>query len=230
MPRSELSTLLPPSVVSNRSRDDVLQQLAATPAGSGSGGPSAGGSSGSSIGSLSDLQGPITDMNSQLSALTAQITSLASAQQTQVSATQDNTQALTQNTSTKGGSGSSAGSVMGGVASSVLGGGLSPILSGLMSLFGGGGGQPSTVLPAFQLPSPVDYQAGLTGSPGQAVPVDSGQTGQPRTQSANSAPQVNIQVNAMDSQSFLDHSDEIASAVKAAILNSHSLTDVISDL
>jgi hypothetical protein len=37
-------------------------------------------------------------------------------------------------------------------------------------------------------------------------------------------------VNAMDSQSFLDHSDDIAMAVKQAILNSSSLNDVISDL
>jgi hypothetical protein len=34
----------------------------------------------------------------------------------------------------------------------------------------------------------------------------------------------------MDSQSFLDHSDDIANAVKAALLNSHSLSDVITDL
>ena len=39
-----------------------------------------------------------------------------------------------------------------------------------------------------------------------------------------------IQVNAMDSQSFLDHSDDIAMAVKQAILNSSSLNDVISNL
>ena len=34
----------------------------------------------------------------------------------------------------------------------------------------------------------------------------------------------------MDSQSFLDHSNEIAMAVKQAILNSNSLNDVISGL
>jgi hypothetical protein len=34
----------------------------------------------------------------------------------------------------------------------------------------------------------------------------------------------------MDSQSFMDHSDEIASAVKAAILSSHSLNDVLAEL
>jgi hypothetical protein len=34
----------------------------------------------------------------------------------------------------------------------------------------------------------------------------------------------------MDSKSFLDHSDEIAQAVREAMLSSHSLNDVIADL
>jgi len=77
----------------------------------------------------------------------------------------------------------------------------------------------------------VQSQAGLTASaPGQVTPVSYGETGQPRAQSAGSTAQVTIQVNAMDSQSFLDHSDDIANAVKQAILNSNSLNDVISAL
>lgn len=39
-----------------------------------------------------------------------------------------------------------------------------------------------------------------------------------------------VQVQAMDSQSFLDHSQEIAQAVRQAMLNMHSVNDVISDL
>ena len=39
-----------------------------------------------------------------------------------------------------------------------------------------------------------------------------------------------VQVNALDSRSFLDHSDEIASALKPALLNSNSVTDVLSEL
>ena len=34
----------------------------------------------------------------------------------------------------------------------------------------------------------------------------------------------------MDSQSFLDHSYEIAQAVRQAMLNSHALNDVVNDL
>jgi hypothetical protein len=42
--------------------------------------------------------------------------------------------------------------------------------------------------------------------------------------------QITVQVNAMDSQSFLDHSQDIARAVRQAMLNSNSLNDVVSDL
>jgi hypothetical protein len=97
----------------------------------------------------------------------------------------------------------------------------------LISLFGGGGQSTAAPTP-FTLPAPVQYQAGLTGGPGgQIGPVDYGQSGQARPQNQNSNQQVTIQVNAMDSQSFLDHSDDIANAVKAAILNSSSLNDVL---
>ncbi len=108
---------------------------------------------------------------------------------------------------------------------------LSPIISGLLSLFGGGGKSTAPAVTPFQLPPSVQTQAGLTGgSNGQIVPVDYGQSGQPRGQGASSSPQINIQVNAMDSKSFLDHSDEIAQAVREAMLSSHSLNDVIADL
>ena len=43
-------------------------------------------------------------------------------------------------------------------------------------------------------------------------------------------PQISIQVNALDSQSFMDHSNEIADAVRQAMLNMHPLNDVVSDL
>jgi hypothetical protein len=227
MRRGDLESLLPSSVVSTRSRSEVLQESAVTPVVGSSG--AGGGSSGSAAGGLSGAtQGSLQDVTDSLSSLTEQIGSLTSVQQSQTSATQDNTTALGQNTTTKG-SGSTAGGTLGGIASSILGSGLSPIISGLMSLFGGGSTQNLSAPTPFMLPPPVNYQAGVTGT-GQVAPVDSGQNGQPRIQSANSAPQVTVQVSAMDSQSFLDHSNDIANAVKAALLSSHSLSDVITDL
>lgn len=238
MRRVELQDLLPAGTVSDRSRSEVLQGAAAVAAsgagslpaaGGGGGGGQAGGSS--SVADLSSLlQGPAQNVSDQISALTSQITALSSAQQAQTGAIQDNTQAVTQNTSTKGSS-SSVGSTIGSVASSVLGGGLSPIIGGLLSLFGGGGSQTLAAPAPFVLPTPVQYNAGLTGgSPGQATPVSSSASGQPRPQASTSAPQITVQVNAMDSQSFLDHSDDIANAVRQALLSSNSLSDVIADL
>jgi hypothetical protein len=226
MARSKWEDLLPASSAGGASRSDLLGQLAAS-TGSGAGG----GAGDSGVGGLA--QSSSSDVTEQLTSLTTQITSLTSIQQSQISALQDNTQALAQNTTSKSSSGSSVGSTVEGVASSFLGGGLSslsPLIGGLLSLFGGGG-QTLAVPSPFTLPSPVQSNAGLTVSaPGQVVPVSYGDTGQPRAQSAGASQQVTVQVNAMDSQSFLDHSDDIANAVKQAILNSNSLNDVISSL
>lgn len=225
MARSKGDSLLPVSSAGGASRSDLLGQLVAS-AGSGAGS----GASSSIAGGV--LQGSNSAVTEQLTSLTTQITSLTSIQQSQISALQDNTQAVTQNTTVKGSSGSSVGGTVESIASSFLGGGLSslsPLLGGLLSLFGGG--QTLAAPLPYMLPLSVQSQAGVTASaPGQVAPVSYGETGQPRGQSANTSPQVTIQVNAMDSQSFLDHSDEIAMAVKRAILNSSSLNDVISGL
>jgi len=227
MRRSDLENLFPRNVVSSSSPREVLQTLVVSAtAGGGAGGTGA--SSGGVSGLSGVTQNSMRDVNEQLSSLASQVGGLTSVQQSQVSATQDNTQALGQNTSTRG-SGGSVGGTVGGIASSILGGGLSPLITGLLSLFGDSSTQQRTVPLPFTLPPAVDYRGGLISN-GQVVPVDSGQGGQVRQQSTSAAPQITVQVNAMDSQSFLDHSDEIANAVKSALLNSHSLGDVIGGL
>ena len=55
---------------------------------------------------------------------------------------------------------------------------------------------------------------------GSSSPVSSSQQGQ----------SILVQVQAMDSQSFMDHSNDIAQAVRQAMLNLHSVNDVIADL
>lgn len=226
MAKSKWEDLLPASSAGNASRSDLLGQLAAS-TGSGTGG----GVSSSIGGGLT--QSGTSDVTEQLASLTTQLSSFSSIEQSQIGALQDNTQAVSQNTSSKGSPGSSVGSTVESAASSFLGGGLSslsPLIGGILSLFGGGGGQTLAVTSPYQLPAPVQSQAGLTGAPGSVAPTSYGETGQPRAQSSGASPQVTIQVNAMDSQSFLDHSDDIAMAVKQAILNSNSLNDVISGL
>jgi hypothetical protein len=72
---------------------------------------------------------------------------------------------------------------------------------------------------------------GISSFPG----VVYGQNGLPQASPQSQAPaspaqQISIQVNALDSQSFMDHSYEIAQAVRSAMLNMNSLNDVVSDL
>lgn len=231
MPRSEWDELLGHSGIRGVSSGDVEQELAvAGSVGPVAAGPAAGGSGGglevASGSASSTSQESTSQMTEQMSSLVEQITGLNSTEQSAINAIQGNTQAVTQSTSTKG-SGTSTASQVGGAAESLFGGALSPILSGILSLFGGGSSAPSTQMTPFMLPSPVQYQAGLTSS-GSIAPVSNAQGGQPRAQSSST--QVTVQVSAMDSQSFLDHSDDIANAVKTALLNSNSLGDVIADL
>jgi hypothetical protein len=48
--------------------------------------------------------------------------------------------------------------------------------------------------------------------------------------SATVTPQMTLNIQAMDAQSILDRSSDIAQAVRSAMLNMSSINDVISDL
>jgi hypothetical protein len=160
------------------------------------------------------------------------LTQLQTVNQTQIDTLTANTQALAQNTSTKGTGGSTASSV-GSTIESVLGFGLglSPLISGLVSLFGGGeSSQPAPLVP-YVAPLPVNATAGISGSTSGAFGVDTAAGGLPRPQpAAASSAQITVQVQAMDSQSFLDHSNDIAMAVRQAMLTSTTLNDVIREV
>jgi len=169
-------------------------------------------------------------LNNQLTTITSQLQELQTINQAQMQSIVSNTGALNTNTSAKGSGRSTAGSV-GNTLLDVLGlgSGLSPLISGLVSLFGGGGsGQTTTVTPYIQ-PLPVNLSAGFTGSAaGGASGVDYSEGGQPRQTSAASAQQqITVQVQALDSQSFLDRSNDIAAAVRKAMLETSTLNDVI---
>jgi hypothetical protein len=135
-------------------------------------------------------------------------------------------------------------------ATSLVGGGLGivPLVSGILGLFGGGPSQPPP-LEKYVMPDPLHFTEADTG--GGMVNADRDQFGAPRlystpgtggpqsnpavssptsTPSNQTQPQINVTVHAMDSQSFLDHSTEIAQAVRQAMLNSNSLNDIVSDL
>ncbi len=126
---------------------------------------------------------------------------------------------------------------------------LSPVLTGILSLFGGGGDKEEPPLTMYSRPESIAFEGAIVRSqageelgfpwagPVQAAPTSgtapsgnvSSESQTPAAQAASN-PQITIQVQAMDSRSFMDHRDDIARAVRDAMLNSHSLNDVVSDL
>jgi hypothetical protein len=172
-----------------------------------------------------------------LTQLTAQLLQLQTVSQAEVESTQANTQAL-QQVSIPQASTNSGSSTLGSIGSTIenifgFGFGLSPIISGIASLFGGGGSSAPPPLTPYVAPGKVQVSAGVSDSfPGQAFGVDYGQGNTPRPVESSSAPassaQITVQVQALDSQSFLDHSADIAAAVRQAMLESSVLTDVLA--
>jgi hypothetical protein len=163
--------------------------------------------------------------------LTEQIEQLRAANQVQAGIVADNTKAVANNTATQSTTGGTLQTVTNAI-SKVNGNSLSisPLISGLVKLFGGGGDSATPApLMTYTPPEPVRFEGQVSRS---ANTTDwSGSEGaRSGTPVVSSAPQITVQVNAMDGQSFLDHSQEIAMAVREAMLNSHSLNDVVSDL
>ncbi len=176
--------------------------------------------------------------------LAQQFQQLQSVAQAETETIQANTQAINQNT-TQAGQGTGGASALRGAGSTIesalgLGTGLSPLISGVVNLFsgifGGGGGQQS-VPSTFLMPPSVNVNAGINeAAPTQPFAVDYAAGGQPRgatsgtSNSEGGSTQITVQVQAMDSQSFLDHSGDIALAVRQAMLQSNVLNDVIREV
>jgi len=108
---------------------------------------------------------------------------------------------------------------------------LNPIVAGLMRIFGGGGGeQAAPVLTKIERPEAVRYQGGVSEQTGWGMgEIDYSANGMPRPANGAAQTPVVVQVQAIDSRSFLDHRDEIASAVRQALLESHGLGDVMRE-
>ncbi|MGA3023970.1 MAG: hypothetical protein ABSF98_04295 [Bryobacteraceae bacterium] len=161
---------------------------------------------------------------------TNSVNNLAAFQQNQAQSTAQSAEGLL--TSVAGGQSvlGAAASTAGEVADSFLSGGslLSPIISGIMSLFGSGSSNAPARLATFTMPPDLDVDAtGGESTGGQLAGSDYGGNGLPRAQTTSN---VTVQVNAMDSRSFLDRSGDIAAAVRQAILSNHSINDVLSEL
>jgi len=187
-------------------------------------------------GSLAPVGGgsSTTDQSSQLATQMQQLETVAQAETETI---QSNTQAINQNTTQlgQGPQGASVASQAGSAIESTLGMGLSPLITGILGLFGGGGGGGSPSVPsAFLMPPSVNVNAGMSeAAPTQPFAVDYAAGGQPRAATSGAgtgSAQITVQVQAMDSQSFLDHSDDIAQAVRQAMLQSSVLNDVIREV
>jgi hypothetical protein len=177
-------------------------------------------------------------VGSQIAALSPQLAAQNALQQSEA---QLDAAAMVQHTSGSSSGSSSLEGTLGSLATSFLGGGggITSLVQGLFSLFGGGG-QTVQPLTPFTLPGSINYAAGVNGPGGSTVPIDYGQGGQVRSLSqgaptasssgGSGGQTVQVNVSAMDSQSILDRSDDIANAVRVAMLNSHPINDVISSL
>lgn len=171
----------------------------------------------------------------ELERLNRQIEQLRGVEQTALESTQENTQAIVQNTSAKGGDGESrAQSVGRGLASIFTSGlGFVPLIGGLLSLFGKRSEEEAfPVIPVVR-PNQVEIAQAIT--PGGLAAFDYDQSGLIRPMSApgttvTAGPQVTVNVQAMDSRSFLDNRAEIARAVREALLESQRLNDVLAEL
>ncbi len=69
----------------------------------------------------------------------------------------------------------------------------------------------------------------LPGYPTQNYP-QAASNGGPNIPTASAAPQITVNVQAMDARSFLDRSNDIALAVRDAMLNLNAINDVVNEL
>lgn len=107
----------------------------------------------------------------------------------------------------------------GGVSKAV--GWLNPLVGGLLGLFGSREQAAEAGPVKAQRPAGIHYEAGFAGAGGELVEIDRDEKGQARA--AAQAPQVVVNIEAVDSQSFLDRTPQIAEAVKRALLESEGL-------
>lgn len=182
-------------------------------------GSGAAGGAGEGTGSAGDPTAP----------LTAAVEQLRSSEQLRADAVSHNADAIASSAGAQSSSGS--GSTLDTVGSAVAKAyesELGPLISGLVSLFGGGGGAPTPpALSTYTAPESVQFEGDVYRS---ANVTDWGGSWGIQSGSPLPSAQITVQVNTIDSQSFLDHSQDIANAVRQAMLNSNSLNDVVSDL
>jgi hypothetical protein len=151
-------------------------------------------------------------------------------------------------TESQGSGGSSAGSILMDVLES--GFGVVPLAGELFSLFGGGQKAPAQTV-KYQMPASISFMSAETGGGLTAAGYDQAglprlydETGngtiredsakptaaRPASDTSATAPQITVNVQAMDARSFLDRSNDIAQAVRKAMLSMSSINDMVNEL
>ncbi len=108
---------------------------------------------------------------------------------------------------------------------------LGPVFKGLFSLFGSGGAEQEAVpLTKFSFPDQgrTDLAASLR-SDGRASGVRSDAFGLTQAAPVSQAP-IQISIQALDARSILDRSDDIAAALKQAMLSNHEINDSLNEI
>jgi hypothetical protein len=167
---------------------------------------------------------------------TAQTSGAAGLYEASANPAGSNVQALPLSTSGTNDAGSTVGSIVSTFFES--GFGMAALVKGLLGLFDGGSPAPAPV-EKYEMPAAIDFESAVSATGMSAADYD--QTGAPRvagpiggasagSQAHGSSPQITVNVQAMDAQSFLDHSDAIAQAVRGAMLSMSSINDVVNEL
>ena len=164
---------------------------------------------------------------------------LADSNETVASAIEQAVTQVIQVQTRRGGSEGSSATSAAGISSIFTSGlGLAPIVSGLLGLFGGGDDSSPPPLVKYAMPSALYFQGADVGSGISSADYDqmgnirtyNGEAGAASGSGGNSQTPIQVNVQAMDAQSFLDHSSEIAAAVRQAMLNLNPINDVVNDL
>ena len=107
---------------------------------------------------------------------------------------------------------------------------LGPLWRGVFSLFRHGADEPAPVLTKFPFPEDTrtDVSAGLRIN-GENSVASHDALGLSR-RAPTSPTSINVSINALDARSILDRSDDIAAALKQAMLSNHEINDNLSEL
>ncbi|WP_031498580.1 hypothetical protein [Bryobacter aggregatus] len=105
---------------------------------------------------------------------------------------------------------------------------LGPIWKGLFGLFTGGGDDPAPVLTKYQFPDATATNVAASAPDGSPALTRSDAFGVTRS-APNSPASIQVSIQALDARSILDRSDDIANALRQAMLSNHEVNDSLSE-